>query len=305
LDYDEISDFGQVFLKQLQQLQHFHFATNHDSITKDEMDFVKLCMQLLPKLNTVGRDLRMKFGRHNIFVYYTTNIRNENDLLPSDKCCQLMLDEFACHGYFWQPDIVRRLPNIKRLHLNGSLKQKGARIPDTVTKLHMHFNSAPWQLEAFSSLLIVLYLSYSDLQKMPSGSILALCPNLEELHLHGCAFKLSNIAMDVDMQRCKLQNLTLSHVIDWKLQWDGLLSMLLQAPLLESVQISMKNVPIAEVEQLVEQVQSGRILQRISHFQICGKNVRALQLAVRAYCPNVVKIGWIKADTRFSAFQSD
>jgi hypothetical protein len=302
LDYEDIAYFGQVFLplKQLQRLQHFHFSSSDAAIKKQEMDFVRLCVRHLPKLKTVGRDLKVKFGKDSIFVYYPTNIclrvpGIDCISLPSHLSCQLGLEEFACHGYNWHPDLVHRLPKLKRLHLKGCLHQAGERIPITVTELHLYFNCAPWQFDALSARLQVLTLYNCDLREMPSGGVLAMCPNLEELHLHSCAFTLSDIAiMDMDMSRCRLLKLSLSSPIKWKTRWDGLLCLLLKAPLLEHVQIAMKYVPIAEVQQLVEQVRSGLILQNVSLFQLSGENVRPLQLAVQAFCPKVVQVLWTK-----------
>jgi hypothetical protein len=292
LDHSEITLNKKrlLALRELQHLQHIHFAPNNSTITDNELDLVRLFLQQLPKLKTVGRELKFSLGNHSFIGYFRSAIYHKLEkridcvTFPPHPSCQLGLEEFAATAYFWQPSLVQRLPNLKRLHLKGNLEQDGERIPDTVSELGLNFNSAPWRLNALSPRLRVLCLYKCDIRQLPSGGVLGLCPNLEELRLHGCASQLCNIALNVDtMKRSKLRTLTLSNLVIPH----GLLSLLLHAPLLEHVQISVQSVSNVEVQQLVEHVYSGRILQNVSLCYLWGGNLRALELAIQAFCPLV------------------
>lgn len=299
LDFNEI-DVNQkrlLALRELQDLQHFHFAANGTAITVEELKLVELCVHQLPKLKTVGRELKFAFEITSFFEYFYSMYHKmgtsvDRVTFPAHPSTQLALEEFAVRGHYWRSHLVDRLPKLKRLHIREILHPSGPGVPHTVSELGLYFISAPQRLQALSSRLRVLCLYDCDLRQLPTGGVLALCPNLEVLHLHLCDFTVSDIALNVDMGSSKLRVLTAN--VQFEQVPDGWVSTLLHAPLLERVQIAVPGVPIAEAQHLVEQVRAGRILQHVRTCHLWGANTQVLEMAVQAFCPVVESNRWTR-----------
>jgi hypothetical protein len=273
-------------LSRLRYLTNFKFASSPSAISQSELELVSLSMCLMPRLRFVGRNLLFTPEKCQIFSSLRTCYHNTQALqLHAQHQQAPALEEFYAHSDFWTADTVRLLPNLKRLHVI----RDNHHIPDTLMQLSLYHNHSLQTVRAFTPNLRQLSLSDCNLSGVPYGGVLALCPNLDELHLLDCVLVPSNVALDDGIcQRSVLRVLTLR--CKQGVRVDGVVSRLLQAPLLQKVQISVAEVPLAEVRQLVQQVCHGRILQMVRVLSLEGENCELLARTSRAFLPEAVDV---------------
>lgn len=273
-------------LSQLHYLQHFQFAMRSSEITQSELELVSLCMFLMPRLMTVGRKLRFSPKNSAKLSSLRTSYHNAQALqYLAQHQHSSALEEFYTHSIFWTADTVRLLPNLKRLHII----MDNFHIPDTLTELSLYYNYNLQTVRAFTPSLRLLSLYNCNLSGVPYCGLLAWCPNLEELHLIECLLDPSNVALDDDVcQHSRLRVLTLKGMQGVPV--DGVVSRLLQAPLLHIVGVSVKSIPMAEVDQLVQQVHSRRILQMVRLLSLKGENLEPLVMTVRVFLPKAYDV---------------
>jgi hypothetical protein len=263
-----------------------------------ELQHVSLCLKLLPLLKTVGRyfhyldwkifkDLSTVTNRyHDVWGYKCPEIINLS-------LCKLMLQEFYVLGD-WDHSATTLLPKLKFLHIKNGVRSTYLHIPESVTKLGLYQNVRyDGQLMSFPPQLTSLTLHDCNLLEVSSGGILKQCPNLKVLRLQQCNVGLPDMVLDhasMDMSRSRLEELSL--MFPWHSIPDGLLSLLLQAPLLDQVEISVRQFQIETEEKmrLVEQIRSGRILQKLTVGRFYDQSLLEIMLAVRAFCPKAVDV---------------
>lgn len=289
---------GLMELGKMPKLKRFHFAPTNTRVQKLELKQVSLCLVLLPGLSSVGRHFELMSVENSKALNYLPKYYHDVwgfdcPLSVTFPRVVLLLDEiFVCGRYWSTPRDCLLLPKLKRLHIYKEFRHEVQVIPDTVSELCLYSNSSSEWFDALTSRLRVLTLHKCNLLGVPSGGILALCPNLEVLNLHSCSYQLSDIALNVDMSGCKLRKLTI-HKRNSSLP-EGLLSHLLEvAPLLEHVHVSVPSVPVPDVQQLVQLLRTGLILQKITFCHLLANSAYdfyELLLAVQAFCPNKVDV---------------
>jgi hypothetical protein len=281
-------------MRQMQHLKHFQFGHTW-YIEKLELKYVSMCLSQLQTLSTVGRNLKYKFenviGLHIYFWNFYHRLWEMDGakypFLPDNV--QLALEELCAPGKYWHLVDFNMLPKITRLTIiQHEFPDTSDPYPDTVTELSVYNNMyKPHNiLSVLKPQLRSLTLYNCNWQNFPTGGILAMCPNLEELNICFCSYNdLSAFSLFADTRRCLLRTLTIN-LDEYFDVPDGMLYLLLQAPLLEHVKIHMPEVKATEVQNLVEQVRTGRILQKLSLCYLWCKNTEALKLAIQAFCPN-------------------
>jgi hypothetical protein len=284
-----------VVLKQLQQLRLFHFAVLNKKVSSLELMYVSLCLKLLPHLRSVGRFFQLLFWRQLRDVSSVKNFYHDIEGLEcptTEKSSirrQLALQEMFIVGD-WDESANRWVPKLEYLHIKNGVTSNYLHIPDTVTDLGLYANQRiDGRPLSFPPQLCVLILKGCNLHEVSSGGILKQCPNLEELHLHNCKLKMADMASEpMDMRRSQLQMLTLEFPCD--LIPDGLLSLLLQAPLLTGIEIILLDFQIQTEEQmeLFEQIRCGRILRKLIWGRLYGQSLQEILLAIKAFCPEAV-----------------
>jgi hypothetical protein len=261
------------------RLTKFKFASSLDGIFRLELQLVSLSMFLMPKLKFVGRNLVFSPDNAEVLSSLITSYHNAHALQHhAQKQQSSVLEEFYSHSSFWKPDTASLLPKLKRLHIIGD----NDHIPDTLRHLSLYYNLQT--VKAFSPHLRSLSLFKCDLSSVPSGGLLAQCPNLVELHLLDCVLKASNVALNDDVcQRSQLRVLTFR--AKQGVPVDGVTPRLLQVPRLQKVHVSVTSIRMAEVLQLVWQLSHGRILQRVRVMNLEGENFGQLVRTARAVLP--------------------
>jgi hypothetical protein len=286
-------------LQKLRQLELFHFAVLGEKVNSLELKHVSLCLKLLPLLKSVGRYFQSLFLSNyrdlsEVYNFYHDIWGFECPTSESSSSTnQLALMEMFINCD-WDMTAVKILPKLRYLHIRNGVRSTYLHIPDTVTELGLYKNVRyDGQLMSFPPQLTSLTLQDCNLLEVTSGGILKQCPNLEVLRLRHCNFRLSDMVLDhasVDMSRSRLQKLVLQlprHSIP-----DGLLSLLLQAPLLSRVEVCVRefHVQTEETMRLVEQIRNARILQNITIGRFFGQSLLEIMLAVRAFCPKAVDV---------------
>jgi hypothetical protein len=284
-------------LKKLQHLRLFHFAVLNKTVSSLELKYVSLCLKFLPHLRSVGRYFQLLYWRQLRDMSSVKNVYHDIKGLEcptTEKSTirrQLALQEMFIVGG-WDESANRWVPKLVYLHIKNGVTSDYLHIPNTVTVLGLYANQRiDGRPLSFPPQLCVLILKECNLHEVSSGGILKQCPNLEELHLHHCKLKMADMVPEpIDMRRSRLQSLTLEFPCD--LFPDGLLTLLLQAPLLTDVEIILLDFQIKNEEQmeLFEQIRCGRILQKLSWGRFYGRSLQEILLAVKAFCPDAVDV---------------
>jgi hypothetical protein len=267
-------------LSRLCYLQKFQFALSTSEISHSELKLVSLCMCLMPGLKTVGR---CKFlpDTSDVLISLRSSYHSVESLQFHQQTPAL--EEFYAHSDFWTADTVRLLPSLKRLHVI----RDNEHIPDTLQQLGLYHNGNLQTVRAFTTNLLALTLYKCDLSGVPIGGLLALCPNLGGLVLLDCHLEASSVALNDDVcLHCRLRVLMFRG--EQGVPVDGVVSRLLQAPMLRIVSISANFVSPAEVRQLVQQVQHKEILQMGKMLRFEGENLEPLVKAVQVFLPKAV-----------------
>jgi hypothetical protein len=278
---------GLEALSRLGQLDNFKFASSPSEITRSELQLVSLSMFLMPRLRSVGRNLLFFPDKAQMWGSLNTAYHNPKALqFHVQHQHPPALQEFFAHSSFWTPDTARLLPKLKRLHIIG----ENDHIPDTPVSLSLYHNHDLQTVRAFTPNLRVLSLLNCDLSGVPYGGLLALCPNLVELHLLECVLAVSSVALHDDVcRRSPLQVLTFRG--KQGVPVDGVVSRLLQTPQLQKVQISVASVPMAEVLQLVWQLCHQPLFMRsVRVMNLQGENFEQLVKTARAVLPMALNI---------------
>jgi hypothetical protein len=281
---------GILALKKLCHLKKFLFAISGQEFGNLELKYVSVCLTQMPKLKTVGRDIKAFAAEEfkladNVPSHYHDFLGLECPVKTFSGRVPLRLRElFTTASYLQKTGHIKKLlPNLKRLHIKHDTKD--VLVPDTVTEIGLYCNRNPEQLKALSPRLRALTLHRCDLTRLKTGSIMKLCPNLEELTVHKCSADPSNIVCRRDIKRSRLRKLTLSSRLNSCTE--GMLSQLLQAPQLERVHITGYSTEAGELQRLIRQVSTGRILQNVTYCLMRGDCYKELLMNVRAFCPKV------------------
>jgi hypothetical protein len=280
---------GFLALKKLRYLKNLIFMQSGQKFSSLEIQYVSLCLNQMPKLKTVGREFKSfteeEFkladdvpNHYHDFFGLNCPVKTSTARVP------LCLRElFTTESYLQKSGNLNLLPKLKRLHIKH--ETKNVYVPDTVSEIGLYCNNKPEQLRALAPRLRALTLHRCNLSGLKNGGILALCPNLEELTLHKCKAIPSDIAFLRDVKHSELRKVTL--VARFSCSSDGLVSLFLQAPLLERVYVNGFAAEEEELQSLVKQVLFRRILRNVNYCVMRNDCFKELLINVRTFCPKV------------------
>lgn len=287
LDHHGTSRQGLAALKKLAHLHTFIFS----DMTSTNQQFVRICMELLPKLRRIGRF-------HCLLYSWNPCMKGfHNEISAVQRPTELQLKELVLSGQLVIPEVCS-LPHLRVMHLtniHGDLRRLTSLVSLTVMGLYEVEPSVVSEL---------LTLVGPRLSKLTLGSTapqdiflpFTWCPNLETFELLNCeALQFPSRIIPLE-NLSKLCTLKMATAEGCKFPI-GFLLQVLNAPQLKNLTLVKLDAQLAELIQLCLMIKAKTILQSLEQYccqdehvwQPPGPNnlIRIFNSHIVGYCPSI------------------
>lgn len=287
LDHHGTSRQGLAALKKLAHLHTFIFS----DMTSTNQQFVRICMELLPKLRRIGRF-------HCLLYSWNPCMRGfHNEISAAQRVTELQLKELVLSGQLVIPEECS-LPLLRVMHLtnvHGDLRRLTSLVSLTVLGLYEVEPSVVSELLT----LVGPRLSKLTLESTAPQDIFlpfTWCPNLETFELMDCeALQFPSRIIPLE-NLSKLCTLKIATAEGCKFPI-GFLLQVLSAPRLKTLTLMRLDAQLTELIQLCLMIKAKTILQSLEQYFCQDEHVRQppgpenliriFNSHVIGYCPSI------------------
>jgi hypothetical protein len=292
LDNKNVSEKGFLALSRMKHLRVFLFA-DFDRMKRKpdtELTQVLLCMQLMPRLQLVGREFDLSecvnlMGRH-LFCYH-------DSLQQLRHPMRLDLHELVLSGECGRLSKNIQLPEVRRLHL---YMPSADDLRPLLRKLSQVTELGLWKVsgEVLSQILAQLGARLDKLYVLGTdpvqlGRVFECCPRLSELRIVQTDVASGCTPMPPSSSFARLRLLEITQESGkYGVMPRGFLTHVLSAPLLENVRLASFWLTSDDIRQMQQLLMERAILQRLERFECETNNdemSETLKDYVLAHCP--------------------